>query len=138
MTKKYGIIGCGMMGHEHVANIGLLDGAEVGGVYDPVPELAQSCSEKSGGAQVYGSVKEIASAGLDALTDAEREAFTKLNAAYTAKHGFPFIIAVRDYTKAQIIEAFTARIDNDSATEMAEACRQVERIAALRLKDLLG
>ncbi len=67
MTKKYGIIGCGMMGHEHVANLNLLDGAEVGGVYDPVPELAQSCSEKSGGAAVYDSIKDIASADLDAL-----------------------------------------------------------------------
>lgn len=56
-----------MMGHEHVANIGLLDGAQVAGVYDPVPELAQSCSEKSGGAQVYSSIKDIASADLDAL-----------------------------------------------------------------------
>lgn len=56
-----------MMGHEHVANIGLLGGAKVAGVYDPVPELAQSCSEKSGGAQVFNSIKDIASADLDAL-----------------------------------------------------------------------
>ncbi len=67
MTKKYGIIGCGMMGHEHVANINLLEGAKVSAVYDPVPELAQSASEKSGGAQVYGSISELASSDLDAL-----------------------------------------------------------------------
>lgn len=67
MTKKYGIIGCGMMGHEHVANINLLNGAEVAGVYDPVPELSQSCSAKAGGAHIYQSIKDIASADLDAL-----------------------------------------------------------------------
>ncbi len=63
--------------------------------------------------------------------------FTELNDAYTAKHGFPFIIAVRDNTKASIMAAFQRRIDNDRDTEFAEACRQVERIAELRLKDLL-
>ena len=83
------------------------------------------------------STSEQASAGLDALTDAERETFTELNDAYVAKFGFPFIIAVRDNTKASILSAFEARIDNDRATEFATACKQVERIAWYRLKDLL-
>ncbi|MFD0981061.1 allantoinase PuuE [Tropicimonas aquimaris] len=80
------------------------------------------------------STAEQASAGLDALTDAERDAFTELNAAYTEKFGFPFIIAVRDHDKAGILAGFRRRLDNDRATEFAEACTQVERIAELRLK----
>lgn len=83
------------------------------------------------------STAEQASAGLDALTDAERAEFTALNDAYTARHGFPFIIAVRDYDKAGILDAFRARIDNDRATEFAEAARQVERIAQHRLSAIL-
>lgn len=83
------------------------------------------------------STHEQASAGLDALTDEERATFTAMNTAYVAKHGFPFIIAVRDHTKASILEAFERRIGNDRDTEFAEACRQVERIAEFRLKDLL-
>ncbi|MGD9864070.1 MAG: allantoinase PuuE [Pseudodonghicola sp.] len=83
------------------------------------------------------SSAEQASAGLDALTDAERARFTELNTAYVEKHGFPFIIAVRDHDKAGILAAFERRIDNDQATEFAEACKQVERIAGLRLADLL-
>jgi OHCU decarboxylase len=83
------------------------------------------------------STAEQASAGLDALTDAERTRFTELNTAYTAKHGFPFIIAVRDHDKAGILAAFERRLDNDSETEFHEACRQVERIALHRLKALL-
>ena len=83
------------------------------------------------------STSEQASAGLDALTDAERESFTQLNAAYVEKHGFPFIIAVRDHDKASILAAFERRIANDRDTEFSEACRQVERIAEFRLKDLL-
>ncbi len=83
------------------------------------------------------STAEQASAGLDALTDAERAEFTALNDAYVARHGFPFIIAVRDYDKAGILDAFRRRIDNDRDTEFAEAARQVERIAALRLSAIL-
>ncbi|MCX8508502.1 MAG: 2-oxo-4-hydroxy-4-carboxy-5-ureidoimidazoline decarboxylase, partial [Rhodobacteraceae bacterium] len=83
------------------------------------------------------STAEQASAALDALTDAERATFQRLNADYVTKHGFPFIIAVRDNTKATILKAFETRIGNDTATECATACAQVERIAELRLKDML-
>ena len=83
------------------------------------------------------STAEQSSAGLDALTDAERTRFTELNDAYVAKNGFPFIIAVRDHDKAGILAAFEARLDNDTQTEFATACAQVERIARLRLEDML-
>ena len=83
------------------------------------------------------SAAEQAGAGLDALTDAERARFTELNDAYKAKFGHPFIIAVKGLGKADILAAFETRIDNDAATEFATACRQVERIARLRLADLL-
>lgn len=83
------------------------------------------------------STAEQASAALDALTDDERAQFQKLNTAYVAKHGFPFIIAVRDNTKDTILAAFQARIANDTETEFTTACAQVERIAELRLKDIL-
>ncbi|MGH1453992.1 MAG: allantoinase PuuE [Paracoccaceae bacterium] len=83
------------------------------------------------------SSHEQSSAGLDALTDGERDQFTTLNTAYTVKHGFPFIIAVRDHDKPGILAAFRRRIDNDTETEFAEACKQVERIARIRLEDLV-
>ena len=83
------------------------------------------------------STSEQASAGLDALTDEERNRFTTLNTQYVEKHGFPFIIAVKDNDKAGIIAAFERRIDNSTTVEFEEACRQVERIARLRLEDML-
>lgn len=83
------------------------------------------------------STNEQASAGLDALTDRERERFTELNAAYVETFGFPFIIAVRGLSKDDILAAFESRIGNDRETEFATACRQVERIALLRLRDML-
>jgi len=82
------------------------------------------------------STSEQASAGLDALTDEERAAFTDLNACYVEKFGFPFIIAVRDHDKAGILAAFGRRLGNDRDAEFTEACRQVERIAMLRLLEM--
>nr|WP_203564940.1 allantoinase PuuE [Aliiroseovarius sp. PrR006] len=103
------------------------------GVLVAHPDLAGKLA--AAGRLTAESTAEQAGAGLDMLTDEERATFTKLNEAYTAKHGFPFIIAVKDNTKPSIMDAFNRRIDNDRDTEFAEACRQVERIAELRLDE---
>jgi OHCU decarboxylase len=84
------------------------------------------------------STAEQASAGLDALTDEERERFTTLNTTYVQKFGFPFIIAVRDHDKASILENFERRLANTAAEEFATASAQVERIALLRLQAILS
>lgn len=106
------------------------------GVLNAHPDLAGKLA--SAGRLTAESTAEQAGAGLDMLTDDERAMFTEFNSAYTAKFGFPFIIAVKDNTKDSIQAAFKQRIDNDRETEFATACRQVERIAELRLKDKLG
>ncbi|MCI2393775.1 allantoinase PuuE [Aliiroseovarius sediminis] len=105
------------------------------GVLTAHPDLAGKLA--AAGELTEESTSEQAGAGLDYLTDEERETFTKLNTTYVEKHGFPFIIAVRDHDKASILANFHTRIDNDRDIEFAEACRQVERIAQFRLKDLL-
>lgn len=83
------------------------------------------------------SAAEQASAGLNALTDNERETLTTLNEKYTKKFNFPFIIAVKDNTKESIFDALVSRIENDHNTEFSTACCQVERIAWHRLQDIL-
>jgi OHCU decarboxylase len=83
------------------------------------------------------SRKEQAGAGLDRLSPAEHARFTELNAAYTEKFGFPFIIAVKGLDKNDILEAFESRIQNDFDEEFETAAKQVERIALLRLQALL-
>jgi chitin deacetylase len=105
------------------------------GVLTAHPDLAGKLAQAK--RLTADSSREQASAGLDALTDAERAEFQQMNTAYVARHGFPFIIAVRDNTKASILAAFQTRLAHDRATELATACAQVERIAALRLKDML-
>ncbi len=103
------------------------------GVLKAHPDLA---GKLAAARQLTGeSTAEQAAAGLDALTDAERAAFTRLNASYVEKFGFPFIIAVKGKSKADILTAFETRINNSREAEFDDACRQVERIALFRLKD---
>lgn len=84
------------------------------------------------------STAEQASAGLDALTDDERSYFQTLNEAYKDSFGFPFIMAVKGKTKAEILNAFEARLQNAMAAERATAEAEVEKIALFRLKSIYG
>jgi OHCU decarboxylase len=83
------------------------------------------------------SMREQASAGLDKLSPDELAKFTELNDAYRAKFGFPFIMAVKRRSKADILAAFQRRLGDDSETETTTALAEINRIAALRLKDIL-
>ncbi len=105
------------------------------GVLNAHPDLAGKLAQAK--RLTESSTSEQASAGLDALTDAERARFTDLNSRYVKTFGFPFIIAVRGLTKNDILAAFERRIGNDRQTEFNTACGQVERIALLRLTDML-
>jgi urate oxidase len=105
------------------------------GVIEAHPDLAGKLAAAH--RLTAASTAEQQSAGLDALTDHERGQFTELNAAYTEKFGFPFIIAVRDNTKPMILEAMRTRLGNTRHNELEAACAQIERIALLRLRAIL-
>jgi len=80
---------------------------------------------------------EQSSAGLDSLTEEERDRFLALNDAYRQKFGFPFIMAVKGRSKEEILEAFEERLEHETDQEFDTAMEQIERIALLRLKDRL-
>jgi OHCU decarboxylase len=63
--------------------------------------------------------------------------FAALNDAYRARFGFPFIMAVKGKSKADIVAAFQRRLANDADAETRTALAEIDRIAALRLKDIL-
>ena len=89
------------------------------------------------------STHEQGKAGLTDCTPAEFEKIQQLNAAYNAKFGFPFVLAVRGprgtgLHKAQIIATFERRIDNHPDFELAECLRNIHRIAEIRLEDKFG
>lgn len=98
------------------------------------PELAGK--EAQAGTMTDHSTAE--QAGLDALTRNELQTLRRLNAAYTAKHGFPFIIAVLKNTRSQIFEALRTRCERDTDAELEAALEQISIITRLRLGRLLG
>ena len=81
------------------------------------------------------SAREQGSAGLDRLTAGALGRFTELNDAYRARFGFPFVMAVKGATQADIVGAFERRLSHTPEDEFAEALRQIELIALFRLHD---
>jgi 2-oxo-4-hydroxy-4-carboxy-5-ureidoimidazoline decarboxylase len=95
------------------------------------PDLANKTQRAAG--LTAESTSEQNSAGLDRLSDAEFEAFERVNNAYRAKFGFPYIVCVRRHTRDSILRDFERRLPNDTATEMQASIAEICRIAALRL-----
>jgi len=84
------------------------------------------------------STREQQGAGLDRLTPAEYGELSALNRSYAAKFGFPFILAVRGKTKEEIVAAMRARVGRSAEEEREEALRQIGRIAAFRIAELVA
>ncbi|SCX72996.1 2-oxo-4-hydroxy-4-carboxy-5-ureidoimidazoline decarboxylase [Variovorax sp. EL159] len=99
------------------------------------PELAGR--EAQDGTMTAESVGEQRSAGLDALSRDELAEMQYLNRAYRARHGFPFIIAVRRNTRQQIFEALRARAAASTEAEQRAALDQIGFITRGRIDALL-
>ena len=78
------------------------------------PDLADKTRRAEG--LTAESSAEQNSVGLDRLSDAEYEAFERVNNAYRAKFGFPYIVCVRRHTRDSILADFERRLPNDAAT----------------------
>jgi OHCU decarboxylase len=83
------------------------------------------------------STSEQTGAGLKECTPEEFEEFQQLNADYMEKFGFPFIIAVKGLSRQKILENFRQRINNDAEEEFKTALEQIDKIAYLRLSELV-
>ncbi len=79
------------------------------------------------------SSEEQTRAGLDQCSAEEYEQFQTLNSAYKRKFGFPFIMAVRDSHRAEILAAFHKRLKNSYDVEFETALQEIHEIARLRL-----
>ncbi len=97
------------------------------------PDLAPSVDTKLSEA----SVSEQAAAGLNRLTAEEYEVFNRLNTAYHAKFGFPFVICARENTKSTILSKFEARLENSRTEEIETGITEILKIIHLRLIDLI-
>jgi 2-oxo-4-hydroxy-4-carboxy-5-ureidoimidazoline decarboxylase len=100
------------------------------------PDLANKTQRAAG--LTAESSDEQNSVGLDRLSDAEYEAFERVNNAYRSKFGFPYIVCVRRHTKDSILRDFERRLPNDANTETQASIAEICRIAALRLDQLVA
>ena len=99
------------------------------------PDLANKTQRAAG--LTAESNAEQNSVGLDRLSDAEYEAFERVNNAYRAKFEFPYIVCVRRHTKDSILRDFERRLPNDANTETQKSIEEICRIAALRVDQLV-
>ncbi len=95
------------------------------------PDLAGKAARV--GAVTDDSKREQASVGLDSLSEDDYARFHRLNDAYKAKFGFPFIVCVRRHTRDSILGQFERRLHNDSGAEFAAALQEVFYITRLRV-----
>ena len=107
-------------------------------------KLALICAhpDLAGKAAISGELTEEssveqASAGIDQCSKEEYQQFQDLNDQYKDKFGFPFVMAVRDSDRQEILAAFQRRLENDSQTEFDTAIREIHKIARLRLQGLV-
>lgn len=105
------------------------------------PELAGKAMLQ--GALTAESSHEQGQVGLTACTPQELAHIQQLNAAYTARFGFPFVLAVRGprgggLGKREILDTFERRLLNHPDFELAECLRNIHRIVELRLNDKFG
>jgi len=109
--------------------------------------LVRAHPELAGRAMVAGSLtaessREQGAAGLAACTAEEFERLQRLNVHYAERFKFPFVLAVRGprgrgLSRAEIIATFERRLAHPPEVELAEAVRNIHRIAELRLDDAL-
>jgi len=99
------------------------------------PDLANKTQRAAG--LTAESHAEQNGAGLDRLSDAEFMAFERVNNAYRAKFGFPYVVCVRRHTRDSILRDFERRLPNDAKAEVQTSIGEICRIAALRLDQLV-
>ncbi len=97
------------------------------------PDLAGKAAQA--GAIEPASVREQTGLGLDQLAPKDFARFERLNAAYHARFGFPFVICVRRQTRDAVLDSFERRLGHDREQELATALAEIGHITRLRLAE---
>jgi N-carbamoyl-L-amino-acid hydrolase len=99
------------------------------------PQLAGRAATR--GELTPDSTREQRGAGLDACSPDELARLTQLNALYSERFGFPFVLAVKGHDRSSVLKELERRAGNTLDAERVAALQQITRIAAFRLTDLL-
>jgi len=111
------------------------------GLIQAHPELASKAAVA--GQLTQESNHEQNKAGLTQCSPEEFQRLLQLNRDYSAKFGWPFILAVRGprglgLSRQAIIDTFSRRLRHSATFELAECLRNIHRIAEIRLNDKFG
>jgi myo-inositol 2-dehydrogenase / D-chiro-inositol 1-dehydrogenase len=115
LALRYGLVGTGMMGVEHIRNVAVTPGAEIVALYDPVETSlgwAKAALGEGATPQVFDSIEALAASGPDAV-----------------------IVATPNYTHRAVLEPLFAAglnilCEKPVATTIADARWIVDRAAA--------
>ena len=99
------------------------------------PDLAGRAAQS--GSLPSTSTSEQASAGLNKLTADEIALFQKYNESYRDKFDFPFVVCARLNKKEAILKGFESRLKHSREKEIKTALAEIEKIAYLRLQDII-
>ncbi|MCR9214486.1 MAG: 2-oxo-4-hydroxy-4-carboxy-5-ureidoimidazoline decarboxylase [Proteobacteria bacterium] len=104
-------------------------------------DLIKSHPDLAGKAAVAGNLTEAstaeqAGAGLESCTAEEFAEFQSFNDAYKEKFGFPYVQAVKNSNRHEILAGFKRRLKNTSEQEFSAALAEIDKIALFRLQDL--
>lgn len=99
--------------------------------------LIKAHPDLAGRAAISGELTEAsnaeqASAGIDQCSPEEFARFQDLNERYKAKFDFPFVMAVRNSNRFEILAAFETRLSHDPDDEFEQAIAEIHKIAQLR------
>ena len=134
MTTTYGIVGCGMMGREHIRNIALMDDATVGAILEPNPEMGAAALALAPGAVIVDSLNALlAHRPLDCLLIASpNHCHAGQLAEIAAKATLPILVEkplFTDPADLAMIEAF--RKDYGAPVWVAMEYRYMPPLASL-------
>lgn len=86
-----------------------------------------------------GSSLDQGAAGLTQLSEEDHAALRETTSAYREKFGFPLIVCVReDPSRARVLAAGRARLENCPSQEHAAALIEIAKIAGHRFDDLVA
>lgn len=98
------------------------------------PDLAGKAAMR--GELTHESTNEQSSAGLDQCTEEELARFQRMNDAYKDRFDIPFIMAVKNSNRHQILAGFEQRLNNEPEAEFNRALQEINKIARFRLEAL--
>src|SRR5476651_2256268 len=111
---RYGLIGCGMMGQEHLRNIALLSGVEVAAIFEPDPGMQAVNRGLAPQARMVSRIEDVfATPGLDAVVITSPNHFhADQIAMIVARGAVPILVekpACVSVAEARALEALAGR-----------------------------